>query len=357
MDQSEAGGGGKNRIEDMSSLPSVGVVIPVRNGAHIIGETLESVLWQTYRGPVSVVVVDDGSTDGIAELVSSRWPAVRIVSIPPSGLPVARNVGAAELSTDWLCFLDSDDLWHPEHLTLLVEHSFALPEARVLSAGTIRFSTQSLTNTLTAPKLDVPGPARAVSVAPRVIAEPGSIRSSEVECLADAPWTLEHRHFLMGNPISCGAQIIDRRRFHAAGGFPIALPTAEDYGFWLTVSLLGPVHATPDATFFVRVAEASMTTRTNIGLGHIAATLPFLVGADLVRDPNAVEQALDDAQPWLSALWLASRSALARRRPLERRITAALVPLLIRSRPQRARFRLSATVARARYHLRRTQTS
>ena len=67
-----------------------------------------------------------------------------------------------------------------------------------------------------------------------------------------------------------------------------------------------------------------MTTRTNIGLGHIAATLPFLVGADLVRDPNAVEQALDDAQPWLSALWLASRSALARRRPLERRITAAL---------------------------------
>lgn len=349
MDQSDARRGAKNGMEDVPSLPSVGVVIPVRNGGHIIGETLESVLWQTYRGPVSVVVVDDGSTDGVAELVSSRWPTVHVVSIPPSGLPVARNVGAAELTTDWLCFLDSDDVWHPEHLTLLVEHSFAIPEARVLSAGTIRFSTQPLTNTLTAPKLNVPGPVRAVSVPPRVIPEADCIRSSEVERLTDAPWTLEHRHFLMGNPISCGAQIIDRRRFHAAGGFPIALPTAEDYGFWLTVSLLGPVHATPDATFFVRVAEASMTTRTNIGLGHIAATLPFLVGADLVRNPDVVEQALDDAQPWLSALWLASRSALARRRPLERRITAALVPLLIRRWPHRARFRLSAALARARY--------
>ncbi|MGB0970949.1 MAG: glycosyltransferase family A protein [Mycobacterium sp.] len=355
MDESEARMGGENRIQDVSSLPSVGVVIPVRNGAHIIGETLESVLWQTYRGPVSVVVVDDGSTDGIAELVSSRWPTVRVVSIPPSGPSVARNVGAAEVTTDWLCFLDSDDLWHPEHLTLLVEHSFALPEARVLSAGTIRFSTQPLTNTLTAPKLDVPGPVRAVSVPPRVIPEPGSIRLSEVERLTDAPWTLEHRHFLKGNPISCGAQIIDRRRFHAAGGFPVALPTTEDYGFWLTVSLLGPVYATPDATFFVRVAEASRTTNTNIGLGHIAATLPFLVDADLVRNPDDVEQALDDPQPWLRALWLASRSALARRRPLERRITAALVPLLIRRRRDRARFHISAAVAHARYLSRRSE--
>ncbi|MGD9622066.1 MAG: glycosyltransferase family A protein [Mycolicibacterium sp.] len=336
-------------MEERSSLPSVGVVIPVRNGAHLIGETIESILWQTYQGPVSVVVVDDGSTDGVAGMVSGRWPAVRVISIPPSGLPVARNVGAAELTTDWLCFIDADDLWHPEHLTLLVDHSFAIPDARVLSSGTIRFSTKPLTNTLTAPKLDVPGPVRAVSVPPRVLPDMDSIRSSEVERLTDAPWKLEHRHFLMGNPISCGAQIIDRLRFHAAGGFPIALPTAEDYGFWLAVSLLGPVHATPEATFFVRVAEASMTTRTNIGLGHIAATLPFLVGADLARDPEVVKKALDDAQPWLSALWLASRSALARQRPLERRITAALVPLLLRRWPHRARFHLSAAVARTRY--------
>ena len=243
-------------MDDKLSLPSVGVVIPVRNGAHLIVETIESIRWQTYHGPVSVVVVDDGSTDGVAELLSTKWPDVRVISIPPSGLAVARNVGAAELNTKWLCFLDCDDLWHPEHLRLLVNHSFAIPEARVLSSATIRFSTRPLTNTLTAPPLNVPGPVRAVSVPPRVIADPTSIRSLEVEFLTDAPWILEHRHFLLGNPVSCGAQLIDRLRFHAAGGFPVALPTAEDYGFWLALSLLGPVHVTPDATFFVRVAAS-----------------------------------------------------------------------------------------------------
>ena len=339
-------------MEVMSSLPSVGVVIPVRNGAHLIGETIESIRWQTYQGPVSVLVVDDGSTDGVAELVGKKWPEVRVVSIPPSGLPVARNVGAAELATDWLCFLDADDLWHPEHLQRLVNHSFEIPEARVLSSGTIRFSTRILANTLTAPPLNSPGPMRAVSVPPRLIPDPTSIRSAQVELLTDAPCTLEHRHFLSGNPVSCGAQLIHRLRFHAAGGFPIALPTAEDYGFWLAVSLLGPVHLTPDATFFVRVAEASMTTRTNLGLGHIAASLPYIVGIDLVRSPDLVNDLLDDAEPWMSAMWLASRSAIARNRPLEWRITLAMVPLLIRRWPQRARFRLSSTIARARHSFR-----
>ena len=122
-------------MEDHPSQPSVGVVVPVRNGAHLIAETLESILWQTYSGPVSIVVVDDGSTDGVADLVRTRWPGVDVLSIPPSGLPVGRNVGAAELTTDWLCFLDCDDLWHPKHLELLIGHAHAIPEAASLVRG------------------------------------------------------------------------------------------------------------------------------------------------------------------------------------------------------------------------------
>ncbi|MFN8088005.1 MAG: glycosyltransferase [Mycobacterium sp.] len=336
-------------MSNTSSLPSIGVVIPVRNGAHLIPETVESIRWQTYQGSVSIVVVDDGSTDGVAELVRAKWPEIRVVSIPPSGLPVARNVGAAHLTTDWLCFLDADDLWHPEHLKLLVDHSFAIPEARVLSAGTVRFSTEPLVNALTAPPIDAPGPSRAVSVPPQLIPDPADIRTAQVSRLADAPWIIEHRHFYLGNPISCGAQIIDRQRFLAAGGFPISLPTAEDFGFWLAVSLLGPVHATPDATFFVRVAEASMTTRTNLGLGHIAATLPFLVGADLARNPELVEEVLDNPDAWMPMLWVASRSAMVRQRPLERRVVSMLARFLIRSPRRRSKFQLAALIAQMKF--------
>lgn len=337
-----------------ASLPSVGVVIPVRDGAHLIGETIESVLWQTYRGPVSIVVIDDGSTDGVDELVRAKWPDVRVISIPPSGLPVARNVGGAELATDWLCFLDCDDLWHPQHLEHLVGHAIAIPDARVLSAGVIRFSTRPLTDTMTARPLNVPGPVRASAIPPRLIPEPTTIRSAAVERLAESPWTLEHRHFLVGNPIMSSNGLIDRRRFHAAGGFLAALPTAEDYGFWLAVSLLGPVHFTPEATMFYRVSESSMTTRTNLGLGHIAAQLPFLLGVDLARHPDLVEQILSDPEFSSSTMWLASRSALARRRRLERQVVARLVPLLIPGLRRRTRFLLSATAARIRSSARRS---
>lgn len=340
-------------MHNQPPLPSVGVVIPVRDGAHLITETIESILWQTYGGPVSIVVVDDGSTDQVAELVRQRWSDIRVVSIPPSGLPVARNVGASELATDWLCFIDCDDLWHPQHLELLVGHALTVPEAKVLSSGVIRFSTKPISNPMTAKPLNVPGPARAAAVPPRVIPDTSRIRFLAVDRLADAPWTLEHPHFLLGNPIMSSNGLVDRRRFHATGGFPVALPAAEDYGFWLAASLLGPIHFTPDATMFYRVAESSMTTRTNLGLAHIAATLPFLVGVDLARNPDLVEKTLAVDESAVSTMWLASRSALARNRPLERRTVARLAPLLIPGRRRRVRFRLSAAVARARQALRR----
>ncbi len=279
-----------------------------------------------------------------------------MLSIPPSGLPVGRNVGAAELTTDWLCFLDCDDLWHPKHLELLIGHAHAIPEAQVLSAAVIRFSTSALSDTMTAGPLDIPGPIRAAAVPPRVIPEPTTIRSAPVHRLADGPWTLEHRHFLMGNPIMSANALINRRHFHAAGGFPVALTSAEDYGFWLAVSQLGPVYMTPDATVFYRVAGSSMSTRTNIGLGQIAATLPFLLGVDLTANPDLVAKTPPFADLAAAPMWLASRSALARRRPLERRLVARLAPLLIPNIRRRTRFRLSAAVARVRYSLRNNET-
>ena len=154
--------------------------------------------------------------------------------------------------------------------------------------------------------MNVPGPVRASAVPPRVIPDPTSIRSSAVERLADALWVLEHRHFLLGNPIMSTNALIDRRWFHIAGGFSVALSAAEDYGLWLAVSLLGPVHFTPDATMFYRVSESSETTRVNIGLGHIAAQLPFLLAMDLARDPDLVEKTLADPEVSNTTMWLAS---------------------------------------------------
>ena len=86
----------------------VSVVIPCYNQARYLGEAIESVLAQGY-GRAEVIVVDDGSTDGTAE-VAARYPAVRCVRQENSGRPaVARNRGLRESRGEYIVFLDADD--------------------------------------------------------------------------------------------------------------------------------------------------------------------------------------------------------------------------------------------------------
>ncbi|MDB5412171.1 MAG: hypothetical protein JWR10_506 [Rubritepida sp.] len=113
---------------------SVSVVIPSFNRAHLLPETLDAVLTQTCP-PEEVIVVDDGSTDGTAELVTQYAPRVTLRTIPNSGDLAARNRGLAAASGNLVAFCDSDDLWHPELLQEMQALWQAEPELRAAFAN------------------------------------------------------------------------------------------------------------------------------------------------------------------------------------------------------------------------------
>jgi glycosyltransferase involved in cell wall biosynthesis len=96
-------------------LIEVGVVIPAYNAEAFLGETLDSVLRQTLQ-PAKVIVVDDGSHDGTASVARRFGGRVALVSQQNRGVAEARNVGAAHAGTEWLAFLDADDVWLPGKL-------------------------------------------------------------------------------------------------------------------------------------------------------------------------------------------------------------------------------------------------
>jgi glycosyltransferase involved in cell wall biosynthesis len=100
-------------------MPLIRVVIPTYNRAHIIGEALESVLAQTCPD-FEVVVVDDGSTDETTAVVQRfvlSDTRIRLRKLAHGGVAKARNAGVREDGEyKYTAFLDSDDLWLPQHL-------------------------------------------------------------------------------------------------------------------------------------------------------------------------------------------------------------------------------------------------
>ena len=98
----------------------VSVVITAYNAEKHIGETLRSVCAQTYK-PIEIVVADDGSTDGTADIIKTDFPEVRYIYQPNAGQPAARNAGIRHARGEFIAFVDSDDLWFPQKIARQVE--------------------------------------------------------------------------------------------------------------------------------------------------------------------------------------------------------------------------------------------
>lgn len=118
-------------------MPQVSVVIPAYNAAPYIGGALDSVFAQTFRD-FEVLVVDDGSTDGTAELVSGYRSDVRLIRQPNKGVAAARNEGIEASRAHYVAFLDADDTWLPEKLARQLDQLARDPRTRAsYSAHTV----------------------------------------------------------------------------------------------------------------------------------------------------------------------------------------------------------------------------
>ena len=106
-------------MNNTPSQPLVSVILPVYNGAALLGRALDSVLHQTFAA-WEVVAVDDGSTDGSYEALQ-RWAArdcrVRAIRLAENnGVGAARNVAIQNARGPLISYLDQDDEYYSDYL-------------------------------------------------------------------------------------------------------------------------------------------------------------------------------------------------------------------------------------------------
>ena len=109
----------------------VSVIIPAYNAQRWLPETLESVAGQDFP-EMEVIIVDDGSTDDTAALVTQNWPQHTLIRTENWGVSHARNTGTAAATGEYIQYLDADDLLMPGKISRQVAMLLAHPEADVV---------------------------------------------------------------------------------------------------------------------------------------------------------------------------------------------------------------------------------
>lgn len=115
----------------------VSVIIAVKDGERFLAEAINGVLEQTYRA-LEIIVVDDGSTDGTAQVARS-FAGVRYIHQTNRGHAAAMNVGIEVAAGELLAFLDADDVWEPNKLELQVGYLMEHPAVDYVIARTQNF--------------------------------------------------------------------------------------------------------------------------------------------------------------------------------------------------------------------------
>lgn len=188
--------------------PLVSIIIPTYNRAWALKAAIDSVLAQDYPA-IELIVIDDGSTDGTADLLKQYKGRLTVISQANGGVSAARNAGIRKCRGEFVALLDSDDEWRPGKISCQVAFFQAHPDAMICQTEEIWIRNGRRVN----PKVKHKKPS-------------GMIFGPSLHlCL-----------------VSPSAVMMRKSLFDTKGFFDESFTVCEDYDLWLRVSADIPIY-------------------------------------------------------------------------------------------------------------------
>ena len=190
-------------------MANVCIIIPTFNRAEMVARAISSVINQTFTD-FEIIVVDDGSKDNTEHTVAQFGERLTYIAHPSNlGVSAARNTGIGKSTAPLIAFLDSDDHWLPQKLSVQVEFFNNHPQAVACQTEEAWIRN-----------------GRRVNPKKRHLKPSGDIFEPSLKlCL-----------------VSPSAVMLKRSLLEEVGLFDEGLPACEDYDLWLRIACLYPIH-------------------------------------------------------------------------------------------------------------------
>lgn len=200
--------------------PLISIGVSAYNRADYLPYCLDSLLGQSYPN-CEIIVIDDGSTDGTAELMREKYPQIRYVRQPNGGDASAKNHAAQLAQGKYIVFNDSDDVFLPDAVERLYE---ALPdgEENACSYGTY---------------ISIDTEGKQLQTKRKMAHNPSGNITGDLL-----------KHIVVNN---CGT-LVPLELFRQKGGFDSSKRVSYDWGFFLDLSLECSFYAVSEPVFLRR---------------------------------------------------------------------------------------------------------
>ena len=237
---------------------SASVIIPAYNAASYLKECIDSVLNQTFKN-LEIIVVDDGSTDDTPDILKKYSDAVIWVKQENAGPSAARNRGLEIAKGKYLCFLDADDRYKPNHLEKLVTFLEDHPDL-----GYVFSDLELFENDQTVERSLIERWGKDFDLIPhRILEEKNRIFTTTL-----TPFLIRYRSFIHTSTITIRKSVLPEKPW-----FHVGFHYGEDAEFWARIAYHATGGYIDEVLSEKRVVGNSLSHDSNRSLKNVSDLL------------------------------------------------------------------------------------